>query len=635
MSDFTALRLGSAWRRIAGLMDEAAQNFVRTSFSSVVRDNWDMAIGLMDSAGRQFAQSSRSVPSFVGTMPVTLGHMLARIPRESLRPGDVLISNDGYLGTGHLNDITTIRPMFREGRIAAWIGGTFHSTDIGGAPSVEARDSFEEGLTIPVARILRGGVENEDVMAFLEANLRQPDETLGDIRALFAVYEQAEQRLARIMAEERIGDLDALVDEIFARSERSMRQAISAAPDGEVFDEVTADGFEHPVTIRLRLAISGDRLSLDYTGTDPQIARPINSPLNFTRAYSHYAVKCAFDPETPNNDGSFRPITLIAPEGSIVNPRRPAPVWARHLTGHYLPILVLAALGRLMPDRVIAECGSPLWNVYFTGEHADGRRFVRMFFMNGGHGALPMRDGPACLSFPSNVATAADRAVRERGADADHREAADPRQWRRGAHAGGLSQRLTFEATGEKPVTVTYSPRTGEAPAARTAGRAGRHRRAGPGQWRAGAGQGAHVLKPGERITFETPGGGGMGPPAERDPEALASDLAEGYVTRPARRPTGHERHGPLAHRRRYRRHLHRFRAAGQPRRFDAQRQGADHAAGPGGGGAGRHPPAARPPRHRAARRAPRHPRHHAGRQCADRTARRAKVGLITTDGFP
>ena len=163
---FSALRLGTAWQRIAGLMDETAQTFVRTSFSSVVRDNWDMAIGLMDSAGRQFAQSSRSVPSFVGTMPVTLGHMLARIPRESLRPGDVLISNDGYLGTGHLNDITTIRPIFREGRIAAWIGGTFHSTDIGGAPSVEARDAWEEGLTIPIAHILREGRENQDVIAF-------------------------------------------------------------------------------------------------------------------------------------------------------------------------------------------------------------------------------------------------------------------------------------------------------------------------------------------------------------------------------------------------------------------------------------------------------------------------------------
>jgi N-methylhydantoinase B len=271
-----ALRLGTAWARLCGLMDEAAESFVRTSFSSVVRDNWDMAVGLMDSAGRQVAQSSRSVPSFVGTMPRTLAVMLARYPAGTLAPGDVLISNDGYHGTGHLNDITMVKPLFRDGRIAAWIGSTFHCTDIGGAPSVEARDAWEEGLTIPVAKILRAGEENEDVVAFLEANLRMPGEALGDIRAQLAMYDQAAPRLFRILDEEGIAELDALAAEIFARSERAMRAAIAAVPDGEVTDEVTADGFEHPVTIRLRLAVKGEGITLDFSGTDAQIARPVN-----------------------------------------------------------------------------------------------------------------------------------------------------------------------------------------------------------------------------------------------------------------------------------------------------------------------------------------------------------------------
>lgn len=528
---FSALRLGTVWQRIAGLMDETAQTFVRTSFSSVVRDNWDMAIGLMDSSGRQFAQSSRSVPSFVGTMPRTLAVMLRRFPAERLRPGDVLISNDGYHGTGHLNDITMIKPLFRDGGVIAWIGSTFHSTDIGGAPSVEARDAWEEGLTIPIARILREGEENEDVVAFLEANLRQPGETLGDIRAQFAAYEQAEGRLRRILAEEEIGNLDALAEEIFARSERSMREAIAAAPDGEVFDEVTADGFEHPVTIRLRLAIRGDELTLDFTGTDPQIARPVNSPLNFTRAYSNYAVKCAFDPATPNNDGSFRPIRLIAPEGCIVNPRRPAPVWGRHLTGHYLPMLVLTALGRLVPDRVIAECGSPLWNVYFTGEHADGRRYVRMFFMNGGHGAGPRRDGPACLSFPSNVATQPVEQFENGMPMLITEKELIPDSGGPGRTRGGNGQRLSFRVVGDRPVTATYrhervqhAPRgiLGGAPGA--TGRDLVNGKPVPAKARI-------VLQPGDTISFETPGGGGMGPAAERDPAALRRDRDEGYIT--------------------------------------------------------------------------------------------------------
>ncbi|MGG5888002.1 hydantoinase B/oxoprolinase family protein [Falsiroseomonas sp. HC035] len=526
----SALRLGTAWARIAGLMDEAAESFVRTSFSSVVRDNWDMAVGLMDSAGRQFAQSSRSVPSFVGTMPVTLAAMLRRIPAASLAEGDVLISNDGYLGTGHLNDITMVKPIFAGGRITAWIGSTFHATDIGGAPSVEARDSWEEGLTIPVARILRGGAENEDVVAFLEANLRQPEEVLGDLRAQFAMYDQAAPRLLRILAEEGIASADALSAEIFARSERAMRQAIAAVPDGEVTDEVTADGFEHPVTIRLRLAIRGDALTLDFTGTDPQIARPVNSPLNFSRAYSNYAVKCAFDPTTPNNDGCFRPITLIASEGSIVNPRRPAPVWGRHLTGHYLPMLVLSALGQLIPERVVAESGSPLWNVYFTGEQPDGRRYVRMFFMNGGHGAAASHDGAACLSFPSNVATqpveqfenAVPMLVTEKsliqGSGGD------------GTMRGGLGQRIGFRVVGEKPVTATYRhERVQHPPRGLLGGAAGRGGRDLLNGTQVAA-KARLVLKPGDTLVFETPGGGGFGAPADRAPEARSTDATEGYV---------------------------------------------------------------------------------------------------------
>ena len=525
-----ALRLGTAWARLCGLMDEAAESFVRTSFSSVVRDNWDMAVGLMDSTGRQVAQSSRSVPSFVGAMPRTLAVMLRRHPPHTLVPGDVLISNDGYHGTGHLNDITMVRPLFRDGRIAAWIGSTFHCTDIGGAPSVEARDAWEEGLTIPVAKILRAGEENEDVVAFLEANLRMPEEALGDIRAQLAMYDRAAPRLFRILDEEGVVTLDDLAGEIFARSERAMRSAIAAVPDGEVTDEVTADGFEHPVTIRLRLAVRGEGITLDFTGTDAQIARPVNSPLNFTRAYSNYAVKCAFDPATPNNDGSFRPITLVAPEGCIVNPRRPAPVWGRHLTGHYLPMLVLAALGRLMPDRVIAESGSPLWNVYFTAEQPDGRRTTRMFFMNGGHGAAASHDGASCLSFPSNVATQPVEQFENAVPMLITEKALIPGSGGDGARRGGLGQRISFQVVGGTPVTATYRhERVRHPPRGLLGGGAGRggrdlvNGRPVPAKARI-------VLHPGDTITFETPGGGGFGDAAARSAADRARDAAEGYT---------------------------------------------------------------------------------------------------------
>jgi N-methylhydantoinase B len=528
---FSALQVGVVWRRFSALMDETAQTFVRTSFSSVVRDNWDLAVSVMDGQGRLFAQSSRSVPSFIGTMPRTLEAMLQRYPRATLSPGDVLISNDGHLGTGHLNDITMIRPVFRGTRLVAFLGSIFHSVDIGGAPSIDARDSHAEGLTIPIAKIVRAGVENEDVVAFLEENLRAPEETLGDIRAQFAAYGVCIARLLKMLDDERIDDLDEFVSEILARSEVSMRRAIEAIPDGSYGDRMQVDGFETPLAIQCEVRIAGDTLVVDYAGTSDQIARPINSVLNFTTAYSAYAIKCALDPMTPNNDGCFRPVTIMAPEGSLLNPRRPAPVWGRHLSGHYLPPIIFSALSRCLPDRIIADCGSPIWNIYFAGRHRSGRRFVKMFFMNGGHGARPGGDGPACLSFPSNIATVSVEQFENSVPLIIGEKALIPDSGGVGKHRGGLAQRVSFRVTADSPIAMTirhervrFPPRglLGGGP-----GRAGRDYVNG----RQVPAKALIDLQPGDVATFETPGGGGMGRPEERDPAASRADLEDGYVT--------------------------------------------------------------------------------------------------------
>lgn len=512
-------------------MDETAQTFVRTSFSSVVRDNWDLAVNLMDGQGRQFAQSSRSIPSFIGTMPRTLAVMLQRYPKETLNPGDVLVSNDGYHGTGHLNDITMVCPIFRHGRLIAFMGSVFHTVDIGGAPSVDARDCYEEGLTIPVSKIVREGVENEDVIAFLNENLRAPNETLGDIRAQFAAYKVGIERLLQILEDECIENLDALVAEILDRSESAMRRAIHAVTDGSYYDEILVDGFEEPLKICCEVRIQGSDLTVDFTGTSAQIRRPINSAMNFTRAYSAYAVKCVFDPVTPNNDGSFRPVKITAPKGCLVNPRRPAPVWARHLSGHYLPPVIFSALAKLMPDRVIADCGSPLWNVYFAGHQPSGERFMKMFFMNGGHGARPHQDGPACLSFPSNVATVPIEEFENSVPLLVSEKSLIPDSGGAGKFRGGPAQRVSFKVMSDQPVTMTirhervkFPPRglLGGMPGA--PGREYVNGKRIPAKVRLD-------LQPNDVVTFDTPGGGGMGRPDERDPEQLQADLESGLVT--------------------------------------------------------------------------------------------------------
>lgn len=513
MTRLNPLQIGIIWQRLSGFIDEAAQVFLRTSFSSVVRDNWDMAVGLMDSQGRQIVQSSKSVPSFIGTMPRTLQAMWQAIPASELRPGDILISNDAYAGTGHLNDVTMVMPIFRGETIVAYVGSTFHSVDIGGAPSVHARDAYEEGLTIPVCRIVEQGRESPVVLAFLQQNLRAPAETLGDIRAQFSAYAQASSRLSGLLESENIDNLDELVDDILARSEASMRESILALPNGVFSDRIDLDGFEQPLQISCQITIEDSEISVDYAGTSDQIQRPINSVLNYTIAYTNYAFKCLLDPATPNNDGTFRPIHISAPLGSLVNPIHPAPVWARHLSGHYLPPLLFGALSKVLPERVIADCGSPLWNVYFAGHQPDGRNFVKMFFMNGGHGARHGHDGPACLSFPSNVATVSIERFESSVPLLIREKSLLPQSGGEGRWRGGAGQKIAFEVTGTEPMAMTIRHERVKFPPRGLLG--GGHGAAGrdfinqelidP--------KGRYVLQPGDVATFETPGGGGFGEP--------------------------------------------------------------------------------------------------------------------------
>ncbi|MBI4182947.1 MAG: hydantoinase B/oxoprolinase family protein [Proteobacteria bacterium] len=532
MATLNPIQLGVIWQRLSGLFDEVAQTFVRTSFSSVVRDNWDLAFGLLDTRGRQFMQPRRSIPSFIGTMPRTLRAMLSVYPVAALAPGDVLISNDSWHGTGHLNDITMMHPVFREGRLICFIGSVFHTVDIGGAPSVNARDCYEEGICIPIAKILDGGRENRVVVDLIAENVREPGETLGDIRAQFAAYGVATRKLFQLMDEEGLATLDDVAEEIVSRTERSMRGVIAALPDGEYGDEVMVDGFDEPLVVRCRLCVRGSNIVVDYAGTSAQIDRPINSVLNYTYAYSAYALKCALDPKSPTNDGVFQPIGVTAPEGTLLNARRPAPVWGRHLAGHYVPFAIYGALAKVAPERVIADCGSPLWNVYFKGRDArTGRPFVKMFFMNGGHGARPHMDGPGCLSFPSNVSNQPIERFENQVPLIVTEKALVPDSAGAGRFRGGPAQRISFRVVGDSPVTVTFRhERVKFPPRGLLGGEPGS-----PGvetvNGRRVPAKTSEVLNPGDVVTFQMPGGGGMHPPKERDRALIAADLRAGLIT--------------------------------------------------------------------------------------------------------
>ena len=526
-----AIQLGVVWQRLNSILDEAAQTFVRTAFSTVVRENWDFGFGLMAADGRLFAQSSRSVPSFIGTMPVTLRVMRDAHGDEPWREGDVLITNDPWHCTGHLNDITLIRPMFHGGRCIGYVGGISHTVDIGGATSPQARDLFEEGLCIPVSHIVRAGEENGDVIRFLAANVRSPTETLGDLRAQIASMNETARRIRTLLGDVGIGDLDHVSAEVLERSERRMRGLIEAVPDGTYRSSIVADGYDEPLTIRVAVTIAGDEVAIDYEGTVEQVEKPINSVMNFTRSYSCYTIRSILDPATPNNDGSYAPITVTAPEGSLVNPLRPAPVWARHLTGHYFPPVIMSALADVLPERVMADSGSPLWATYLRGVRDDKSRFAKIFFMNGGHGARPDSDGPACLSFPSNVSNTPLEefenelpiVVREKALISDSGGA--------GANRGGLGQRITMEVRSERPVLFSYrNERVHHPPRGFLGGEHGS-----PGRHLV---NGAVVnpkaqasLGQGDTFTFELPSGGGMFPAWRRPIATVVEDVLNGDVT--------------------------------------------------------------------------------------------------------
>ena len=531
-SSLSPIRLGLIWRRLDGLVDQVSETFIRAAFSVVVRDNFDMAFSLFDARGRQLTQSKRSIPSFMGTLPRTLSAVLERFPVDQLRPGDTVISNDPWIGTGHLNDISMVHPIFRGERLIAFAASTAHTVDIGGAPSPTARDRFEEGLCIPICKIVEAGVECPAVIDFLRENLRQPDETLGDIRAQFAAYRDCREKLLAVFDEEGLDDLTPVADEIIARSENSMRAAIAALPDGCYQDDFPIDGVDEALRIACTVEIAADQLKIDFTGTSPQVRWPINSVLNYTQAYARYAVKCLLDPGAPNNAGSLAPISVTAPEGCLLNATPPSPVWGRHLSGHYVPPAVFGALAPIMPDRVIAESGSPLWNVYFSGRlENEGENFFTMFFMNGGHGARPGGDGPGCLSFPSNVSNQPVEAFEHQVPMLITEKSFVPDSGGGGRYRGGNAQRLRFRSLSPHPISMTIRHERVRFPPRGLLGGS-------PGtvgldlvNGKAIPAKGRTELSQGDEAIFQTAGGGGLYPVADRAREAIEADIESGLVT--------------------------------------------------------------------------------------------------------
>jgi N-methylhydantoinase B len=530
---FDAVTLEILWRRMISSVDEAAKALRRTSFSTLVNESNDFACVLTDAGGQSIAQNTESIPSFIGTLPVTVKKFIEEIGLDNMHPGDVLITNNPWIATGHLNDITVAKPIFKNGRIVAFAASTAHAPDIGGkVRSVESREVFEEGFHIPIMKLMNAGKPDATLLKLLRAAVRTPDQTEGDLWAQLTGLDLLERRLGELLDEYGLDDLRAFTADILGRCEKAMRAAIRALPNGTYEHTFQTDGLEEPFTYKIALRVDDEHIVADYAGTSPQVDRAINCTMTYTYAMTAYALKCALLPNLPNNEGIFRCIEVTAPEGTLVNPRFPVAVGGRMATGHYLPLAVFGALAPILPDRMLAACGSPLWSLIQTGVRASGKTYANVFFFNGGMGATDSNDGQHTYAWPSNVSNVPVELIERNAPMLVHYKQLRADSGGAGQFRGGLGQELELEILSQTPVGLIFMAERCKIPAPGMRGGGG----GATGEVRIDGALADYrknmVLTQGQRVLLKTPGGAGMGRPEARDGDARDHDEREGYVTR-------------------------------------------------------------------------------------------------------
>lgn len=522
---------GIVWTRLASITEEVATVLLRTSFTPVVREAGDLSAGIFDREARMIAQAVTGTPGHINTMATAVRHFAERFPLDSLAPGDALATNDPWLASGHLHDVTLVSPLFRDGRALGWCANTCHMADIGGRTlGAEGLDVFEEGFRLPILKLFDRGVMPSLLRDLIAANVRAPEMVLGDLQAMATANLRAEARLGELLEDLRFQDLEDVSEGILALSERAVMERIRALPDGTGNGEVVLDGFEEPVTLRASVRIAGDRLTVDFAGSSPQVREGINVVHSYTHAYTTYALAALLFPDVPHNAGSFRPIQVTAPPGSILNALFPAPVAARHIIGHFLPGAVYAALSGLIPERVPADGAYGLWASQFEGARADGTRYVFTMFSNGGTGARSSKDGLSATSFPSGVQNIPVEIIESTTPLFVHERALRPGSGGNGAHRGGLGQVLTLSLREGEAVYSTIYERLHHPASGRRGGLPGLTGRVTRSDGETVHGKRKARLPGGVSVRIELPGGGGWGDPNRRSREAKTRDVLEGYV---------------------------------------------------------------------------------------------------------
>ena len=528
------------WNRLISVVEEQAQALVRTAFSTSVREAGDLSAGVYDLQGQMLAQAVTGTPGHVNAMADAVAHFIRRIGPENIFEGDVYITNDPWEGTGHLHDITMVSPSFHRGQLVGFFACTAHVVDIGGRGfGADAASVYEEGLYIPIMKFAERGQVDQTLVRIVRGNVREPDQLIGDIYALATCNEIGHRRLIDMMQEFDLADLGGIASFILENSRRATLERIAALPRKSADGELIVDGFDKPITLKVKVTIHEDRIVSDFTGTSGLDKKGINCPLVYAKAYACYALKVAIAPEIPNNAASLAPFEIVAPVDTIVNAVHPAPVALRHIVGHFVPDAVFNAFDQIVPGLVPAEGAGCLCNFQVSlrprsdaPAPANARRSEVLTFNSGGSGARPEFDGLNATAFPSGVMTMPVEATEHAGPVIIWRKELRPDSGGAGKQRGGLGQYMEVSAReGYEFDFQAMFDRVDHPALGRRGGGAGAPTTIAQDDGSKMNGKGKQFVAHGRRVVMAFPGGAGYGDASERDLSAIKRDLARGYIS--------------------------------------------------------------------------------------------------------
>ena len=526
------ITLGIVWDHLISIADEILLTLVRTSFSITVREAWDVGAVIFDRTGRPVAQGSQSTPAFTGTAFYTVEKLLKIITRNDLEQGDVIITNDPWIGTGHLSDVSVLRPVFRNGILIGFVMTITHLVDVGGrGASTLSREIYEEGLLIPPLKIYRRGQANEELLDIIKSNVRTPEQVVGDIMANISGTFVGARKLNDLLDQYELDDLQDVADAIVKQSEMAIREKILAMPDGVYDNQLKVETQDdQDLTLTCTLEIKEDSIKINFTGTSPCVPYAINVPLCYTRSWCAYTLKCLTTPSIPNNLANVLPMEVTAPKGCILNAQHPAATCGRNTVGWYVVPLLMGAFAEALPEAVQAETGMAM-TVVFNGKLQNGGKLLDQYFATGGIGGMAGLDGRQTTPAPTNCAMISSEIWEDETDVAVVERRILPDSGGAGEFRGGTGQEIVLQNNTGHPITLSLFGLRTKFPAKGYAGGKDGGLRAFRINNNAVTAKGLHTLPAGQLFTIQEAGGGGFGDPKKRSVEKIYADYRNGFIT--------------------------------------------------------------------------------------------------------